>query len=80
MTDLPDMDLSVQPGPAKNPGGEALRAHLQKLKEERAQYIEMFSAAFLNEVGVAKASKYRLVETITHKKERMVTTWEFQKR
>ena len=62
------------------PGEERLLAHLQKIRDERAQYIEMFSAAFMDEVGDKKASKYRLVETVEHEGNRMITTWEFKKR
>jgi hypothetical protein len=57
-----------------------LDAHLLALKKERAQYIEMFAAAFTLETGVVEASKYKLVETVSHEDSKMVTTWEFQLR
>lgn len=69
---------NLRPGPAKTRSNQELEDHLQKLHDERAQYIEMFSAAFLDEVGTAEASKYRLVETVVHEKSRMTTTWEFE--
>lgn len=55
-------------------------AHVARLKMERAQYIEIFSAAFIKEVGEAKASKYKLVETVIHKSRKMTTTWKFELR
>ncbi len=57
-----------------------LAAFLKKIRKERAQYIEMFSAAFMGEVGDFQASKYKLVETVIREGFKMVTTWEFQLR
>ena len=51
--------------------------HVNKIKADRAQYIEMFAAAFLLETGTEEASKYRLVETVTYKDQEMITVWEF---
>ena len=42
---------------------EPLKAHIDKVRHTRAAYIEKFSAAFLEDVGSAEASKYYLKET-----------------
>jgi hypothetical protein len=76
---MKDIPLKPTGGPAAPGSNKAMEAHLKKLRQERAQYIEMFSAAFLEEVGSKKASKYRLVETVEHEGTRMTTTWEFRK-
>lgn len=77
---MKDIPLKATGGPAAPGSRAAMEAHLVKIRQERAQYIEMFSAAFMNEVGDKNASKYKLVEIVTHEKERMVTTWEFELR
>jgi hypothetical protein len=76
---MKDIPLKPTGGPAAPQSSKAMEAHLNKLRQERAQYIEMFSAAFLEEVGSAEASKYRLVETVDREGMKMVTTWEFKK-
>jgi len=70
-------DLHVSPNPAQAPGSPEMRAHLDKLKQERAQYIEMFAGAFLMETGSEEASKYKLVETVIREGDTMTTSWEF---
>lgn len=61
-------------------GAKRIREHLDQIKKERAQYIEMFAAAFLEQVGSKKASRYQLTETVTHDKDVMTTKWSFEKR
>lgn len=75
---MKDIPLKATGGPAAPGSQEAMEAHLVKIRQERAQYIEMFSAAFLNEVGTAEASKYKLVEHVNYIGLTMVTTWEFE--
>ncbi len=77
---MKDIPLKPTGGPAAPGSSEAMEAHLVKIRQERAQYIEMFTAAFLNEVGSAEASKYKLVEHVEHIQDKMVTTWEFELR
>ncbi len=77
---MKDIPLKPTGGPA-GPGSQiAMEKHLAKIRQERAQYIEMFSAAFMNEVGDKRASRYKLVERMTHEGTTMVTTWEFEQR
>ncbi len=75
---MKDIPLKATGGPAAPGSREAMEAHLKKIRQERAQYIEMFSAAFLNEVGDRNASNYKLVERMNHEGTTMVTTWEFE--
>ncbi len=77
---MKDIPLKPTGGPATLGSSEAMEAHLVKIRQERAQYIEMFCAAFMNEVGDKNASKYRLVETVKHEGSTMTTSWEFELR
>lgn len=52
---------------------------IDEVMRTRASHIESFSAAFLEQVGSAEASKYRLVETQDRSDPtRFRVTWEFQ--
>lgn len=56
-----------------------LRERIESVMATRRDHLERFAAAFVKQVGSARAAQHRLTERTEHHEGGMTTTWEFVK-
>jgi len=56
-----------------------LRDRIESVMATRRDHLERFAAAFVKQVGSARAAQYRLTERTEHHEGGMTVTWEFER-
>lgn len=57
--------------------GRTLRDRIEAIMITRREHLERYAAAFVKQVGSARAARYQLQERTEHHEGGMTTTWEF---